>query len=143
MSDDVITPGQGGGSASDATRKAVGGWKSMQTGNKESRQQRILRESREQDERKRSGIPEKEGGFKPGDDERSGEFDSRRAKEFMNKKLKNTQQQKTFKGNAQLCMAKLALLFCGEDETMAATNLEIIKVEEAGFGVFKITFTCD
>ncbi len=144
MSDDDIKRPSGGIPATEETRKAVGGWHAIQQGKKaETRQQRILRESTEQAERVRKGIPEKEGGFKPGDDEGSGEFNARRAKEFMSKKLASTQAQKTFKGNAQLCMTKLTLLFSGEDEIQPARNLQIIKIEDAGYGVFKITYTCD
>jgi hypothetical protein len=146
MSDEIITPGSGG-PASEATRKAVGGWKAMQQGNGLTRQQRILKEQEDRAQRIREGKPAEktpdEEGYKPGSDDSSGEFNARRAKQFLNEMTKKNTEAKTFKGTPALCCAKLAMLFCGDEDIAPKSNLKIIKVEEAGFGIFKITYTCD
>jgi hypothetical protein len=119
------------------------GWDAIRKGQQMSRQERIIKESEDKAGRIKQGLPaeKQDENYKPGDEEGSGEANFRKMREHVNKMNKVNVQSKTFKGNAQLCMLKLTVLFCGDDDTAAVSNLEILKVEEAGFGVFKITYT--
>jgi hypothetical protein len=137
--------------ATDDTKKTVGGWRAVQQKQKgsegapvETRQQRLLRESQEAAERVKKGLPAKsDDNYKPGDEENNGEFNMRRAKQFLAESSNVQKVQKKFKSKADLCMLKLSILFCGDDDTQAAKNLKIVKVEDKGYGNFEITYTCD
>ena len=131
-----IKTASGEGSQDPTTKKVVGGWDQIRNGQRESRQQRILRESQEKAERVRQGLPaEKQTGFLPGQEPQSEEFSLKKMKEHMRLMTESKKAQMVFKGNSELCMTKLVTLF--EDGGKA----NVISVEEAGFGVYKITFT--
>jgi len=145
MSDDLITPGQGGG-ASDQTRKVSNGWRAIKDGGRESRQQRILREQQEKVERVKNGLPaEKENGFRPGEEEVSGEFSLRRMREATQKLVKTTMQKREFVGSPDQCIMKLVMLFNGTEDadgrkTTPKSTPQILSVDESGFGKYKITY---
>lgn len=145
---DIINPSGEGGSSE--AKRTVGGWKAMQekkTGNPsapvESRQQRLIRESEEKAYNLKHGIKQREGGYRPGEDAPNGEFNMKRAKDAIRLLTEAKKTQKVFKGKAELCMTKMSMLFNGDDEIAAARNLVIVKVEQAGFTDWKITYTCD
>jgi hypothetical protein len=135
----TITPQ--GGEATPETRKVVGGWHAIQQGNKESRQQRILREQRE-----KSSAPKTENGYRPGDDEPNGEFNMRRLKESAQRMVQQTQAKREFKGSPDQVLAKLEVLFNGSEDPETgvkkspAKKPEILSVEQSGFGVYKISY---
>jgi hypothetical protein len=124
----------GDGSADPTTKGVVGGWHKMMEGKGETRQQRILREQREASERKAAGIPERPEGYRPGEEPASGEFNLRKMKDHMKKMNESKIAQKVFKGTADQVVLKMVTLF--ED----GNNADIIKVEEAGFGAYKVTY---
>jgi hypothetical protein len=137
MDDNLIAPGQGG-NASEPTRKVVGGWHAMQEGKRESRQQRILREQTEKTERAKQGIPEKEAGYRPGDEEASGEFNMRRMKEHAAKIAKKNATKLTFTGSSEMVTLKLVTLYEEKGD-----KVKVLGMEEAGFGKYKVTFLID
>jgi hypothetical protein len=138
MDDKLITPGQGGGGASEPTRKVVNGWHAMQEGKRESRQQRMLREQTEKTERVKQGIPEKEEGFRPGEEEGSGEFNMRRMKEHAAKLAKKNATKLSFTGTGEMITLKLVTLYEEKGD-----KVRVLGVEEAGFGKYKLTFFID
>lgn len=145
---DIITPTGSGGS--EETRKAVSGWKAIQQGKRESRQERIIKEQEERAERIKQGLPaEKENGYRPGEDAPSDEFSLRRMKEATKKLVTKQMQTREFKGTPEQCINKLVLLFNGIEDPSTGkirnkpNNLQIVEVVEAGFGVYRIKFTHD
>jgi hypothetical protein len=134
MADDIITPGSGAGGSEEAKR-VVGGWNAIKDKNRETRAQRILRESNEKAERVKQGLPaEKDTSFRPGEDEASGEFNMRRAREAAQNMVKKTTAKQTFVGSADMVCLKVVTL-CEEKK-----NVQILGIEEAGFGNYRVSY---
>jgi len=136
MSDAISPTGMGG---SDETRKAVSGWKAMRSGERESRRERIARERRE--------------GINQDPDDVAGVSSEARRKaiqeavQYKEQELENPMghlrkayQQKRKRDanirNVKLDSDKTLLLLCEITEK----NGEILEVEQAGFGVYKVKY---
>lgn len=124
----------GEGSQDPTTKGLVGGWHKIKEGQRETRQQRILRESHEEHERKVSGKPVREAGYRPGEEAPSEEFNLRKMKQHLQQMNESKKAQLAFKGTADQVVLKMVTLF--ED----GNNASIVKVEEAGFGAYKVTW---
>lgn len=142
---DLITPS--GMGASEESRKVVSGWNAIKNrGNAptQTRQERLIKEQQERAEMIRKGIdPNKvESGFKPGSDNASGEFSMRDAKKFLNEKYQAQRAQKVFKNTPELCLIKIGYLLgtIQPDDGSKTESGKILKVEEAGFGQYKVTY---
>lgn len=116
--------------ATDETRKAVSGWKSImanrQGGQKSAPQQKV--------QPKQEIITEQEAP--------NAEFDFKRARQHMQKLNEEKQNQLVFKGNAQQIALKLNLLTEGDADMQVkgGKKVKVISCEEAGVGLYKLTY---
>lgn len=135
MSERIVTPGSSSGDISEPTKKVVGGWKEMQSRRSGQPPQRVIKESAKLEQ-------------PVAQDEANGEFDMRKAKQHMQKLTEQKLSEKVFKGNATQIALKLKILTEGADadvETGSAgvrggNKVKILHCEDAGFGMFKLTY---
>lgn len=82
--------------------------------------------------------------YKPGQDEApSEEFSMRKAKQFLAEQHQQQKSKKVFRGSPEQCMLKIASLMGTLSETDPNQKFEkgqLLLVEEAGFGQYKITY---
>lgn len=119
-------------------RKTMNGWKAIQQGNKQTRQERIIQEQQERSQKIKNGesLNEADNGYKPGQDAGSEQFSTRKAKEFLQKMNEQKRAQKVFKGNADQCILKIATLMGSiqsDDPGRKYEKGKILLVEQAGF----------
>lgn len=143
--DDVITAG--GMGASDETRKVVGGWKAMQ---ESKRTGKPVAKQKVADEKTatitESANPYYKGKAAQHDDGIAAEDLTRHLKRASDKLLtETTVKKKMFKGNAELCMTKLSMLFNGPDGDVTSENAKftpkIVNIKESGYGNYTIYWT--
>jgi len=137
----LITPS--GMGATDETRKVRSGWEAMQQGQRMSRQERLIKEQQERAQQIKSGKPLNEDqNYKPGQEDQSGEFSMKRARDHMKTLLEQKKVQKQYKGSADQCILKITSLLGGlkDEDNIRAEKGKILMVEEAGFGLYKVTY---
>ena len=129
----------------DALRSASKGWNDMQSGSRETRKQRIMREQHERAQAIKNGQnPDaEESGWKPGDDETyfaAGEGPSMRNLMENHKRMqKKNAQKRFFEGTPELVALKMVQLF----ESAKKAPPEIVSVEESGFNTYKVVYIAD
>lgn len=129
----------------EALRSANRGWKDIQSGNKETRRQRLMREQQERAHAIKNGQnPDaEEDNWKPGDDDTyyaAGEGPSMRNLMETHKRMqKQNAQKRFFEGPAEMVALKLVQLF----ESAKKVKPEIVSVEESGFNTYKVTYLAE
>lgn len=124
----------------EALRSAKSGWQNIRSGTKETRKQRILRESQERSAAIREGRNPDENNWKPGDDDTYAEPPSmRKLMESHNKLQQKNLNKRSFEGTPELVILKMVSLF----ENAKSQRPEIVSVEESGFNTYKVIFIVD
>lgn len=119
----------------EALRSASKGWKQMIGGNKESRQERIIKEHQQKVETVKSGKPlTEENNYRPGDEDVYSEEppSTRQLKESYKQTIV---EKKMFNGTADQVVMKLSILFEKDAKT------QLLGIEESGFNTYKITYS--
>lgn len=120
----------------DDTKKAFRGWDAIKNGKQKEFKQQVPQQQKLNEETN----------FKPGDENSSNsEFSLKKVKQFLNEKYQQEKTKKVFKGSAEQCMLKLATLFgtVTNDNPESSKKFEkgkVLLVEEAGLGMYKITY---
>lgn len=121
--------------ATDDTRKAVGGWRSIKDKNRESRQQRIERERRERlAEQKESTSDAKKRAIMEAQEYAENEIENPMG--HLKKAYKAKMQAEKNKKIVKLDAQKALLLLCEVSEKGG----QICSVEESGFNVFTVKY---